>query len=496
MYLEVGSWHTMDWQITTACLLILILDRIKLTFSASQAQVNEHLERGRDYLARGQLQEALLQYHAAVDGDPTNYLTLYKRGTVFLALRKARQAIQDLDKVLQLKPDFYTARLQRGNIFLKQAKFDEAAEDFQIVLQYDPNNVEAYDHYYKIGELAQDYHLVKNYPIDSDHAYVISILTKLIEVCPWSSELRGMRADRLTAVGDTGNAIADIRSTTKLESDNTDGYYRLSLLHYSMGDSAESLKEIRECLKLDPEHKDCFPHYKKVKKVDKLMTDMEKAVEAKEFGECVTAGKKLLLLETAVLSIQHRAHSKLCHCYLHDDQPALAIASCGKALGIVESPDTYCDRAEAHISQDMYDEAIRDYHKAMDMDDTFQRAREGIQRAQRLQKQSERRDYYKILGVSKSANKQQIIKAYRKMAQKWHPDKFEDEIEKKKAEKRFMDIAAAKEVLTDPDKRAKFDNGEDPLDPESGKYSSGGFPFNQGFHQFHGSPFQFKFHFS
>ena len=37
----------------------------------------------------------------------------------------------------------------------------------------------------------------------------------------------------------------------------------------------------------------------------------------------------------------------------------------------------------------------------------------------------------------------------RKLAQKWHPDNFQDEDEKKKAEKKFMDIAAAKEVLTD-----------------------------------------------
>lgn len=87
---------------------------------------------------------------------------------------------------------------------------------------------------------------------------------------------------------------------------------------------------------------------------------------------------------------------------------------------------------------------------------------------------------------------------FRGLAQKWHPDKFEDEVEKKKAEKKFMDIAAAKEVLTDPEKKQKFDNGEDPLDPESGRYSGNndGFPFNQGFHHFHGSPFQFKFHFS
>lgn len=54
---------------------------------------------------------------------------------------------------------------------------------------------------------------------------------------------------------------------------------------------------------------------------------------------------------------------------------------------------------------------------------------------------------------SRSANKQEIIKAYRKLAQQWHPDNFQSESEKKEAEKKFIDIASAKEVLTDPGQR-------------------------------------------
>lgn len=81
------------------------------------------------------------------------------------------------------------------------------------------------------------------------------------------------------------------------------------------------------------------------------------------------------------------------------------------------------------------------------------------------------------------------------MAQKWHPDAFQG-TEKKMAEKKFIDVAAAKEVLTDPEKRRIFDMGEDPLDPEAGH--GGGFQHGQNpFHQFRReSPFQFKFHFN
>ncbi|RNA37582.1 dnaJ -like protein, partial [Brachionus plicatilis] len=111
------------------------------------------------------------------------------------------------------------------------------------------------------------------------------------------------------------------------------------------------------------------------------------------------------------------------------------------------------------------------------------------------------RDYYKILGVKRSADKATIMKAYRKMAHKWHPDKY-DGPEKDKAQKMFIDIAAAKEVLSDPEKRAKFDNGEDPLDPEEQSQGHGFNPFQQGFNPFGGGfgggggGYQFKFKFN
>lgn len=70
------------------------------------------------------------------------------------------------------------------------------------------------------------------------------------------------------------------------------------------------------------------------------------------------------------------------------------------------------------------------------------------------------KDYYKILGVSKDASDDEIKKAYRKLAIKWHPDKHtnDSEEDKKKAESMFKDIAEAYEVLSNPTEREKYDN--------------------------------------
>lgn len=51
--------------------------------------------------------------------------------------------------------------------------------------------------------------------------------------------------------------------------------------------------QVRECLKLDPEHKECFPHYKKVKKVAKLVNDLTTSANENNYEVCVAAAKKV-----------------------------------------------------------------------------------------------------------------------------------------------------------------------------------------------------------
>ena len=92
---------------------------------------------------------------------------------------------------------------------------------------------------------------------------------------------------------------------------------------------------------------------------------------------------------------------------------------------------------------------------------------------------ADKRDYYEVLGITKQATADEIKSAYRKAAIKWHPDKWVDgtEQEKKTAEDKFKEASEAYSVLSDPDKRAKYDQfGFAGVDG-----AAGGFDFSQGF---------------
>ncbi len=96
-----------------------------------------------------------------------------------------------------------------------------------------------------------------------------------------------------------------------------------------------------------------------------------------------------------------------------------------------------------------------------------------------------KRDYYEVLGVSKSATADEIKKAYRRLAMKHHPDR---NVEDKSAESRFKEAKEAYEVLKDQDNRATYDQfGHDGL--RAGPSGAGGFRSAEGFADIFGDVF-------
>jgi tetratricopeptide (TPR) repeat protein len=172
-----------------------------------------------------------------------------------------------------------------------------------------------------------------------------------------------------------------------------------------------------------------------------------------------------------------------------------AIKSCSDSLTIdndfVEALNI---RGDLYLKKEMFEEAVRDFENAHRLDPNNHSINENLGKARLELKKSQRKDYYKILGVSKNADEATIKKAYRKGALKYHPDKQVGLTaeEQQNAENMFKDVAEAYEILSNAEKRQRYDNGEDLMEQQQGfnPFQGGGFPF-----PFGGQGGNFQFHF-
>uniref|UniRef100_A0A3P8P2I0 DnaJ (Hsp40) homolog, subfamily C, member 3a n=1 Tax=Astatotilapia calliptera TaxID=8154 RepID=A0A3P8P2I0_ASTCA len=344
--------------------LVLIDIRFQGGKCGKDGSVDNHMEMGKKLLAAGQLADALSHFHAAVDIDPQNYMAYYRRATVFLAMGKSKSALPDLSRVIELKPDFTSARLQRGNLLLKQGKLDEAESDFKKVLKSNPSDKEEKEAQSQLTKSDEIQRLVaqsRRSFDDKDYVTAAAQLDTVIETCIWDVTSREMRAECFIQMGEMGKAISDLKAASKLKNDNTQAFYKLSTIYYNLGDHEMSLSEVRECLKLDPDHKQCYSHYKQVKKLNKQIQAAEEYIQEQRYEDAVSKYEAVITTEPNVQHFLLLAKERICHALTQAQQASRAISVCSEVLkSNPANVNVLKDRAEAYLQDEQYEEGKPD----------------------------------------------------------------------------------------------------------------------------------------
>ena len=281
-------------------------------------------------------------------------------------------------------------------------------------------------------------------------------------------------------------------------------YYRSYIL-YQRGLLPETLKHLKQILKNDPDHKLSQKLFKALRSLSqqKDLGDEEykKASYEKASEYYTNAIDNKICVGLYKSKLYYNRSCALFNLKLYPE----CIKDCNLALQIDdEYVKVYTKRANANINLVECTErdcmsAIQDFEKAIELVERSSASSGGANEAAdkkqikefqknihetKIQiKRLKQKDFYKILGVSRSANQKEVKKSYHKMAMKYHPDKQKNktEEERDKAEVIFKDVNLAYEVLSDEEKKAKYDSGvevEDLDNPHAGHghgHSHGGF---------------------
>lgn len=446
------------------------------------ASASEEVQKGDSALKLGDYRRAISYYTKAIELAPETVSSYYKRAAAYLAVPETiRYALSDLDRVLKETPDSEQALLRRGKIYIDLGSFDKAQRDFEAVLEIKPSNSLARTRLELSQELPQQYQTAKKFFEREDWTEAKQQISLLIEKSTENTDARLMRANCNFKLGDYYGTLEDTTRVLKQDPTLLEGYFLRGESLFQLGQGENSVQVFRECLRSDPDYKPCKNSFRFAKKVLKLVEGIEKDRNERLYQSVSEKLDELLSLDPPTF-YKNNIWIEQCSNFLAMKDYDSTISSCSKVIEIQgDDYDSFMNRADAKMQKEDYSGALFDYRKAADMRPRDSRARNGIFNAEKQQKMSARKDYYKILGVEKSASSREISKAFRTLAREKHPDKCPDE-EKKNCAIEFQDINEAYEVLSDDDKKRKYDSGEDIDMPhqhqqQGFRWSSGGFTF-------------------
>ncbi|EWM25010.1 dnaj subfamily c member 3 protein [Nannochloropsis gaditana] len=451
--------------------------------------------------ATGDLDKAIKFLSQAIQIEPENEKNHYKRYRAHLRGKKYREALQDLSTSLQLDPLNAAKMQQRAKLFKMMGRCADAVGEYEKLegmLETGAGGVTEGE----MGEGAREARQCQHSLAEAERLMEmgdwraarqhLDVAVTLTEVAP---ELLLRRArcnfeekDFYSAAADTGRAI-------KLDGSSIPALELRGLAYYKLGEFDMAQTHFREGLKFDPEHLGCKEGHRRVKKMQKAAEKGRKAVDVGDVAQGVGYLQEAMAVDPSHVYFNAPILLQIARAHM-------GVASFAPARQAVDSAMQMNPRlSEAHIvlsdllqAQEEYEEAVRVLKSAAEAFAEDASVQEALKKAEIALKQSKEVNYYKVLGVDRRATTSAIKKAYRNMAKIYHPDKQAEASpeEKEKAEREFLKIAQAYEVLSDEETRAKYDRGEDVSGQAQQAHHhnpfGGGGPFGGGQH------FTFHFH--
>jgi DnaJ family protein C protein 3 len=502
---------------------LLLLSTPALALSPSELPadlpVSQILQLASTALSSGSSQDALAYYDIAVTRDPSNYLTLFRRATTHLSLGRQPQALADFDKILAIKPGFEGALTQRARIRQRQADWVGARKDYEAA-----GKTSASEELSRLLEAEKALNTARAAEKAQKWEDCIHQAGEAIMVASGALDLRRLRARCRMESGDVEAAMQDLRHVLQINTGATDLALEVSATtFYALGDMEKGTADVRKCLHSDPENKLCGRLTKREKKVERELIKVKQLIEKRQF----TGATKLLIPsangeEKGLIAKVEEDYKELKEQGLISSKAPenlrihLLEMTCDAFLEVCNTQSTppglanpqqmnshkrgapFCSTlltlsptsrpALLHLAQTQHN--AEDYETALRTLSTLKEAHPSVQQDQRFTKlaneaqvalkRSKQKDYYKVLGVDKSSSSKEIKRAYLKLSKLNHPDKAPTAEERPAYEKKMASINEAYEVLSDPELKQRFDNGDDPNDPESGRQGGHGNPFQQG----------------
>ncbi|CAL5419948.1 unnamed protein product [Camellia sinensis] len=421
---------------------------------------------------------------SALDGKPGNAAELFERVSQSVKVKHYSEALDDLNAAIEADPTLSEAYWHRASILRQLCRYEGSEKNYKKFLELKPGNSAAEKELSQLLQAQSALETATTLFDSGDFTKSLEYIDKVVLVfSPACSRAKLLKVKLLLAAKDYSGAISQTGYILKEDENNLEALLLRGRAYYYLADHDVASRHFQKGLRLDPEHGELKKAYFGLKNLLKKTKSAEDNMNKGKLRLAVEDYKAALALDPNHLAHNVHLHVGLCNVLVKLGRGKDAVSSCTEALNIDEEIiEALVQRGEAKLLIEDWEGAVADLKSAAEKSPQDTNIRETLMKAERSLKLSQRKDWYKILGVSKTASISEIKRAYKKLALQWHPDKNVDNREE--AEAKFREIAAAYEVLGDEEKRTRFDRGEDIEDMGMGPGGGGFNPFGGGGHQY------------
>ena len=438
---------------------------------------NQNYSSAIDYYTRG------IQYNSS---EPVLYSN---RATCFKCLGKYKESVSDYKKAIQLNPRNTKNLKKLASVYIILGNFGEAQILLQRCCNLEPNDS---SHTYELNrakKMVEDYEKINEKIKEQKWEDVEELSKKLLENASNFKELQKIYIQSCLELCKFQIIINYINNNVSsyTKSKDEEFNYLLAKAYYFKGDYDLAKKEINNLIRQGFND----DKYAKLKKHIETINDSKIRANAyfknNNYDQAIKEYTKLLEFDPENKNFMSIILTNRALCLKKQGKNMEALKDVDQAIHYNPNYSTaYIRRALIYEEFKMFDDAKSDLSKAKELDPNNQKIDGYINEANQKCDQARNRDYYQILGINRNATADEIKKAYRKLAIKYHPDRnAESEQTKKIAQRKFEDVSDAYSVLSDPKKKEMFDAGVDPLNPQT---ASGAGPAGMNMHFSGGDP--------
>jgi DnaJ family protein C protein 7 len=412
-------------------------------------------------------------------------------------------ALQDCLEAIKIDKSFFRGYTRASQCYLYFGKIYEALEVLRTGIPFVANGEKLRKEMDEVNLLQMQIDKLKSDVNYKKYKEAITRVEMIQEKCFGDDDLMKRKLEYLCLNNEMPKARQYISQHEKRFRNMGPNQYNLHMACVCRYENKldEANKLITEKLNQNPDNIELQKNKKFIMKMIKSKKDATNLFKQKKYEEASLKYSQILSIDPTNKQFNAIIMSNKATCLKMMGKKEEALKSFKEAIGINPSyGKAYLKMADLEEENEDFEASRQSLIKAKELDDKLD-LQMRLKRVTDKVNKKVKKDYYKVLGVDKKASPKEIKKAYRKLAQKWHPDKnAENEETKKLASRKFKEIVEANGILSDPEKRRRYDIGGFDMAGGGGANRfhsfnmSGGFPSDI-FSMFAGRNSGFQMHF-